>query len=87
MCMVAKLSRNFGYICIHDPGSGIWYVIANDDAPPWVKWKARKRKELYRAGDRAAYRPSAEQMQDIWDDEHTQEEGPSSTTPTQLHRR
>jgi hypothetical protein len=79
--LVAKWSREFGYVSIHDPTTGEWYDIQMKDAPEWARWEANKRLELYRAGRRNAYRLTALQIQKIWDQEHMEvpEESPSLT--------
>jgi hypothetical protein len=79
--LVAKWSEEFGFIAIHDPTTGDWCDFPTKAAPDWAKWEARKRKELYRAGRRNAYRLTALQIQKIWDEEHMEvpEEAPEVT--------
>jgi hypothetical protein len=55
---------------MHDPNTGEWHDVQTGDAPGWAKWEAGKRKELYRGGNRKAYRLTARQMEEIWKAEH-----------------
>jgi hypothetical protein len=71
--LVAKWSRTFGYVSLHDPTSGEWHDVATEDAPPWARWEASKRKELWRSGDRRAYDLTASEMQGLWDRDHPPE--------------
>jgi predicted Zn-ribbon and HTH transcriptional regulator len=71
--LVAKFSREFGYILILDPTAGSWHGLHWKDAPEWARWEARKRKELWRAGDRRALDLTSAEMQRIWDAEHPPE--------------
>lgn len=48
--------------------------MAVKDAPRWARWEARKRKELYRAGDRRAYELTSRHMAQIWEAELEREE-------------
>jgi hypothetical protein len=43
------------------------------EAPGWARGEARKRKELYKAGDRHAYELTRKHMEQIWDEEHSSE--------------
>lgn len=72
--LVAQWSREFGYISIHDPTTGEWHDISWKDAPEWAKWEARKRKELWKAGNRRAFDLKAAEMEEIWKAEHPEEE-------------
>jgi hypothetical protein len=72
--VVAKWSPEFGFVSIHDPSSGEWHDVAVKDAPRWARWEARKRKELYRAGDRRAYELTSRHMAQIWEAELEREE-------------
>jgi hypothetical protein len=72
--MVAKWSKEFGFVSIHDPSSGEWHDVALKDASPWARWEARKRKELSKAGDRHAYELTSRHMAQIWEAEHEREE-------------
>ncbi len=67
--LVARWSREFGYISIHDPTAGKGHDVATKDAPDWAKREAFKRKELYREGNRKAFRLTAREMEDIWEKE------------------
>jgi hypothetical protein len=44
--LVARWSSEFDYISVHDPTTGEWHDLAMQDAPPWAKAEAFKRKEL-----------------------------------------
>lgn len=72
--LVAKWSKHFGYVSLHDPTTGEWYDLRIKDAPSWAKWEASKRKELYRDGNREAYRLTSQEMEEIWEAEHPVEE-------------
>ncbi len=65
--LVATWSVEFGYISLHDPTTGEWHDLQTKDAPDWAKREAFKRKELYRAGNRNAYRMTAREMEEIWE--------------------
>ena len=74
--LTARWSKEFGFIKIHDPESGKRYDVPMKDAPEWAKWEARKRKELYKAGDNYAYDLTSTQMHEIWEkDRPIPEEG------------
>src|SRR5215210_2290729 len=69
--LVATWSREaFSFISIHDPVEGEWHDVPVSTAPRWARWEARKRKELYKAGDRRAYDRMATEMEEIWREEH-----------------
>lgn len=72
--LVARWSREFGYISIHDPTTGDWHDLSIKDAPPWAKWEAMKRKELWSGGDAHAYELTARDMEEIWEAERHAEE-------------
>ena len=67
--MVTMWSIEFGYVSIHDPTTGEWHDIPTREAPSWSMWEARKRKELYKDGNRKAYRLTSREMEEIWEDE------------------
>jgi hypothetical protein len=67
----AMWSGEFGYISLHDPTTGEWHDIQTKDAPGWAKWEASKRKELYRAGNRKAYRLTSREMGEVWEAERS----------------
>ncbi len=73
--LVARWSRQFGYISIHDPTTGEWHDLQTKDAPAWAKWEAHKRKELWREGDGRAYELAARDMEEIWEAERQGQEG------------
>jgi hypothetical protein len=66
-------SIEFGYISLHDPTTGEWHDILTKEAPSWEMWEARKRKELYRGGNRKAYRLTSREMHEIWEAEYAPE--------------
>ncbi len=70
--LVATWSREFGYVSIHDPTAGEWFDVATRDVPDWAKREAFKRKELYREGNRKAFRLTAREMEDIWEKERVE---------------
>jgi hypothetical protein len=65
-------AREFGYVSMHDPTTGEWWDVATKDAPDWAKREAFKRKELYKGGNRKAYRLTAREMEGIWDAERVE---------------
>jgi hypothetical protein len=67
--LVARWSRHFGYISIHDPTTGEWWDLQTKDAPGWAKWEAHKRKELRKGGDPHARKLTARDMEEIWEAE------------------
>jgi hypothetical protein len=75
--LVARWSREFGYISIHDPTTGDWHDLLMKDAPAWAKKEARKRKELWRFHGVTEIL-SAKEMEDIWLEEKT---APTDDTP------
>ncbi len=82
--LVARWSREFGFISIHDPTTGEWHDLKTEDAPGWAKREAHKRRELRRAGDRRAYDLTRAQMEEIWEAEHPDlEEGIVEDHPPQ----
>ena len=64
--LVAKWSKVFGYVALHDPTTGEWYEIEAKVAPAWTRKEAMKRKELYKDGNHRAYELTAMQMEEIW---------------------
>lgn len=68
--LVATWSAEFGYVSIHDPVEGVWWDLQVKTAPDWALSEARKRKELYRDGNRKAYRLTSREMEEIWEAEH-----------------
>jgi hypothetical protein len=69
--LVATWSAEFGYVSIHDPIEGVWWDAQVKDAPGWALSEARKRKELYRDGNRRAYRLTSREMGEIWEAERS----------------
>lgn len=68
--LVAKWSREFGYISLYNPADGTWHDTNWKDAPEWARRESRKRKELWKAGNRRAFDLSAAEMRKIWEAEH-----------------
>jgi hypothetical protein len=64
--LVASWSVEFGFISVHDPTTGEWHDLHWKDAPGWARREARKRKELYGAGNRRAHRLTSREMGEIW---------------------
>jgi hypothetical protein len=73
--LIAAWSREFGYVSLHDPTSGEWYDLPVKVAPSWALWEAHKRKELYKDGNRRAYRLTSREMKKLWADEQPSDEG------------
>lgn len=70
--LVATWSIEFGYISLHDPTTGEWHDLPTKDAPDWAKREAFKRRELYKAGNRKAYRLTSREMEKIWEAERAE---------------
>jgi hypothetical protein len=64
--LVATWSAEFGYVSLHDPTTGEWHDLKMTVAPEWAVGEARQRKELYKSGNRRAYRLSAHDMEEVW---------------------
>jgi hypothetical protein len=60
---------------LHDPTTGEWHDLKTTVAPEWAVGEARRRKELYKSGNRRAYRLSARDMEDLWKSDQPSEEG------------
>jgi hypothetical protein len=73
--LVATWSVEFGYVSIHDPVEGVWWDLKTTDAPGWAVGEARRRKELYKSGNRRAYRLTAHDMEELWKNDQPAEEG------------
>jgi hypothetical protein len=73
--LVATWSVEFGYISLHDPATGEWHDLKTTDAPGWTVGEARRRKELYKSGNRRAYRLTARDMEEAWKSDQPVEEG------------
>lgn len=71
--LIARWSKEFGYISLHDPTSGEWHDLRTEDAPDWAKREAFKRRDLYRSGNRKAYRLTAREMEEMWEAERVPE--------------
>jgi hypothetical protein len=71
--LVARWSKEFGYISVHDPTTGEWHDLRTEDAPGWAKREALKRKELYKDGNYRAYDLTATEMEGIWEAERVPE--------------
>ncbi len=72
--LIATWSGEFGYVSLHDPASGEWHDLKTKDAPEWAVGEARRRKDLYRDGNRKAYRLTSREMEELWEAEHPPEE-------------
>ena len=64
--LIATWSAEFGHVSLHDPTTGDWHNLKTTVAPEWAVGEARRRKELYKSGNRWAYRLSARDMEDLW---------------------
>ena len=73
--LVATWSAEFDYVSLHDPTTGEWHDLKTTVAPEWAVGEARRRKELYRSGNRRAYRLSARDMEEVWKIDQPPEEG------------
>ena len=71
--LIATWSAEFGYVSIHDPTTGEWHDLPTREAPQWATGEARRRKELYREGNRRAYRLTSREMEEIWKAERAPE--------------
>jgi hypothetical protein len=68
--LVARFSREFGYIELHDPTSGEWYEVPFTEAPQWAPNEAFKRKDLRKIG-KAHDLPACE-MEELWASEQAE---------------
>ena len=86
--LIATWSAEFGFVSIHDPTVGEWHDLRTADAPDWAVSEARKRKELYRDGNRKAYRLTSREMEEIWEAEHlaSEDEGIVEDHPLEEER-
>jgi hypothetical protein len=64
--LIATWSAEFGHVSLHDPTTGDWHDLKTTVAPEWAVGEARRRKELYKSGNRRAYRLSARDMEEVW---------------------
>jgi hypothetical protein len=71
--LVATWSRVFGYLSIHNPTTGTWHDLPTKGALDWTRREARRRKELYKSGDRKAYRYTSGKMEQLWEAERAPE--------------
>jgi hypothetical protein len=62
--LVAKWSREFGFITMHDPATGEMYDVPTSEAPDWAKAEAGERKCLWRQGDKRAYTYTARELEE-----------------------
>ena len=72
--LTSTWSVEFGYVALHDPTSGEWHDLRTKDASEWAVREARKRKELYRDGNRKAYRLTSREIGRILEAERPSEE-------------
>jgi len=70
--LIAKWSRTFGYVSLHNPNLGEWWDVPTKDAPSWALDEARRRKQLWRAGDRRAFKLTAAEIEEIWQAEQAE---------------
>ncbi len=69
--LIARWSRTFGYVSMHDPTTGEWHDLPTKEAPGWAKWEAHKRKELSKFGD--THRTlTASEIEETWQKEQAQ---------------
>jgi len=73
--LIATWSVEFGYVSLHDPTTGEWHDLKTSVAPEWAVGEAKQRKELYKSGNRRAYRLAARDMEDLWKSNQPCEEG------------
>jgi hypothetical protein len=73
--LIATWSAEFGYVSLYDPATGEWHDLKTTDAPGWAVGEARRRKELYKSGNRRAYRLTAHDMEELWKNDQPIEEG------------
>ena len=64
--LIASWSVEFGFISIHDPTTGEWWDLHWKDAPEWSRWEAKKRKQLYKDGNRRAHRLTSREIGEVW---------------------
>ncbi len=64
--LITTWSSHFGFISMHDPATGEWHDLHWKDVPEWARWEAKKRKELYKEGDRRAHRLTSREIAEIW---------------------
>jgi hypothetical protein len=57
--LVAKWSKKFGFVSVHDPTTGTWHDLPTKATPSWAKWEAGTRKHLYRSGQSDAFELNA----------------------------
>lgn len=69
--LIAKWSRHFGFITLHDPTTGELHDLHTKDAPDWAKREAFKRKELWADGNKRAFTLTSREMEEIWEAERT----------------
>ena len=81
--LVATWSAEFGYVSLHEPTTGEWHDLKTTLAPEWAVGEARQRKELYKSGNRRAYRLSARDMEEVWKSYQPLEEGTVEDYPVE----
>ena len=81
--LIATWSAEFGYVSLHDPTTGEWHDLKTTVAPEWAVGEARRRKELYKSGNRRAYRLSARDMEEVWKSHQPPEEGIAEDYPVE----
>jgi hypothetical protein len=65
------------------PTTGEWHDLETTVAPEWAVGEARRRKELYKSGNRRAYRLSARDMEEVWKSDQPLEEGIVDDSPVE----
>jgi hypothetical protein len=73
--LIATWSGEFDYVSLHDPTTGEWHDLKTIVAPEWAVGEARQRKELFKSGNRRAYRLAARDMEDLWKSNQPTEKG------------
>jgi len=68
--LVARFSREFGYIALHNPNDGEWVEIPFKEAPSWARTEAFSRRELRKAGK--AHDLTAREMEELWASEQSE---------------
>jgi hypothetical protein len=81
--LITAWSAEFGYVSLHDPTTGEWHDLKTTVAPEWAVGEARRRKELYKTGNRRAYRLSARDMEEVWKSDRPPEVGTVEDYPVE----
>jgi hypothetical protein len=54
-------------------GTGEWHDLPTKEAPSWAVGESHRRKNLYKDGNRKAYRLTSSEMEETWEAEGTPE--------------